>query len=1242
MSFKNLPTLPAQVTIIWEDYRGNLHQAHHEVKQAYAKTTTSSLQTHLQTKLMLGILCWLQGDLKQARTYIDAVIAQSDDDPKLRLRAHSYHYLIEYFAHLGSPASASLMTLAGQSDWSIESYAKKHEIEWQNLIKKITDSWTTLETTFIHDILQNVLVFRLLTDGMYLMDQQKINALLPKILAQPMQFRAQAQDGSVQVAAYVDRLLAEICWRADYIDDARNFLGSAFERYKNSADEHGEALCWMLLGDRMCAPTSTPLVWNYIIQEGDWSNQLSPIREAQEFSKKVPDIETAKVAYESAEELFSNLDAQRGIAMIHLRRAYLAALDNNYSDVIFWAKSAYEKFHQTGDMVHAQLARTHELMGLVGLDKVDKELAVSIAQWGKSSEQINYAKGLAIFCVRVARGWQTLQGDYDRTIACVELAQKMFEEVEAKDNVAQCLFDRGRVYLEIGDRIAALASTESAYEIYTRLVTQYPKRAKASWQKQVMVLDQVSAIYLGMPDAPANLQRSIERLEELSNTEPTNDSLELFGEETFATTVRDQVQMRLELSQVMSRVMQAADKRAAGYPDEAEKLLKQAYNRTETVSNEQKDFLQANVLRVLKDYDKAAQAFQRFLDAGGIRANFTGELVQKMIKRFAGAGQALADTSTPINFGFAMQFFVRVQHYELAQQYADTLDEIGTDSWLYQDINVWERLTTFGELHEGLGQFQQALGYYDDAIRQLEKQRITFRQDHHRNAFAGTVTAQALYFYAARTAIKIASQTQSQQQQYIAQAFRYAEQGRTRSLLDMIGSHSTTVSDKTLQLRQLNARLSQYRKLLTQELNAEQPTSELIERYRQKVQQDEAAFRHLTGQLPKSLSTDVSPLNKLQTTLSVDMLLLEYYFLEDDLLIWQISRDDVSVHHRKIDHAEINQFVRQFIEAIRSRDANTILTVGSKLRSILLEPCRDNINNFKRLVIVPYGSLYRLPIQALPWDNDQPLITTHILSQLPSANTLNYIQQPAINVQSSKALVVGNPSKMAYVPPNVLNTKPVPQQSLSAAESEALYVASRFITSVLFTRDSATKANFLAALDDAKAVIHLATHSVLSDNTPLLSAILFANGETLTVDELIGMTLNTQLIVLSACNTGSGEITRGGDVDGLMRGVLTAGANATILSLWAVDDVSTSLLMGKFYDYLQNYDVAEAMQQAQKAILSMSKQDQHAAIVNLQNGVDEYRNVRSIRFGKIQANSDSKDRDFRHAYFWSPFVYIGI
>ncbi|MEO0851916.1 MAG: CHAT domain-containing protein, partial [Cyanobacteria bacterium J06648_11] len=122
-------------------------------------------------------------------------------------------------------------------------------------------------------------------------------------------------------------------------------------------------------------------------------------------------------------------------------------------------------------------------------------------------------------------------------------------------------------------------------------------------------------------------------------------------------------------------------------------------------------------------------------------------------------------------------------------------------------------------------------------------------------------------------------------------------------------------------------------------------------------------------------------------------------------------------------------------------------------------------------------------------------------------------------------------------------------------------------------------------------IVHFATHGLLEYGQPMASgirdvpgaiALVPGQGEDglLTSEEISTFNLRTDLVVLSACDTGRGELT-GDGVIGLSRSFIAAGAPSVIVSLWSIPDAPTAGLMTEFYRQLQQgQDKAQALRQA--------------------------------------------------------------
>lgn len=146
--------------------------------------------------------------------------------------------------------------------------------------------------------------------------------------------------------------------------------------------------------------------------------------------------------------------------------------------------------------------------------------------------------------------------------------------------------------------------------------------------------------------------------------------------------------------------------------------------------------------------------------------------------------------------------------------------------------------------------------------------------------------------------------------------------------------------------------------------------------------------------------------------------------------------------------------------------------------------------------------------------------------------------------------------------------------------------------------------------------IHIATHGFVNSEKPELSGILLAQDNTTNEDgilysgEIYNLNLNADLVVLSACETGLGQLKRGEGVIGLTRSLMYAGADNLIVSLWRVADKSTSRLMVDFYTEVLNVSTSN------KAI-SFKEQ---------------------LRNAKLKTIKDGK---YANPFYWSPFVLIG-
>ncbi|MBD1899517.1 CHAT domain-containing protein [Trichocoleus sp. DQ-A3] len=322
-----------------------------------------------------------------------------------------------------------------------------------------------------------------------------------------------------------------------------------------------------------------------------------------------------------------------------------------------------------------------------------------------------------------------------------------------------------------------------------------------------------------------------------------------------------------------------------------------------------------------------------------------------------------------------------------------------------------------------------------------------------------------------------------------------------------------------------------------------------------------------------------------------------------ELFIWVVQPTG-KVAFRRVDLKPLRQQDNSFEKLL----ANSRILYGpniqkgeaarAQLHQVLIEPIADFLpkDANSHVIFIPQGGLFLLPFPALKAPNGKYLIEQHTILTAPAIEVLDLTQQQQQRVEelhrtsldSKNVLVVGNPT-MPKMPTTKAGQTPQPLAPLPGAEREALTIA-KLLNTQAIVGDKATKVEIVQQMPQAR-VIHLATHGLLDDIQELgiPGAIALAPSKNdngfLTAGEIFDLKLNAELVVLSACHTGRGKIT-GDGVIGLSRSLISSGVPSAIVSLWAVPDEPTTLLMTEFYRTVQkNPNKAQALRFAMLATM---------------------------------------------------------
>ncbi len=290
------------------------------------------------------------------------------------------------------------------------------------------------------------------------------------------------------------------------------------------------------------------------------------------------------------------------------------------------------------------------------------------------------------------------------------------------------------------------------------------------------------------------------------------------------------------------------------------------------------------------------------------------------------------------------------------------------------------------------------------------------------------------------------------------------------------------------------------------------------------------------------------------------------YFVGEKLLIFILNEDKLIVEESKVTEREISKKTEQFRKIIdilekeedpdrinkKIEDAENVL---NWFYSVLIEPIKEHLSS--DLVIIPHKNLHLIPFKALK--GSKYLLEDHKISFAQSASSLQFLRSST----QDKSLVIGNPTC-----------------DLDYAESEAIEIA-KTLKADLILRDDAKKEKIIEQIKN-KDIIHFACHGCFDKYYPLFSGIKLNDGILNAID-FMNIELNSNLVVLSACDTAIGTITHGDEIEGLIRSIHYGNCRFIIASLWKVMEGSTKELFLNFYN--ENGDMVDNIRQAELKLL---------------------------------------------------------
>ena len=335
---------------------------------------------------------------------------------------------------------------------------------------------------------------------------------------------------------------------------------------------------------------------------------------------------------------------------------------------------------------------------------------------------------------------------------------------------------------------------------------------------------------------------------------------------------------------------------------------------------------------------------------------------------------------------------------------------------------------------------------------------------------------------------------------------------------------------------------------------------------------------------------DILSVEAVQKGLNADQTLLEYFVGDSSIFIFVINKDKATVTEVKKDFP-LEQWIQEMRTGIctpflASKSPNLVeltnryVDVALKLYDKLVAPLQKGQNILRgSVIIVPDAVMGNLPFDALlvekPTNIARPqtfnyLLNNHKISYCYSATLLNEMVNKRHRQMPSKLFLGVAPLFSKVDKANSIHKSKFEPIDNALEVNKLQHIMGG---DTLIGRE-ATKAAFIEKAKNYR-ILHLSTHGKMDDKIGDYSYLAFAKitdtteHELLYTRELYNIELNADMVVLSACETGIGELQRGEGIISLARAFAFAGSKSIVTTLWKVNDTATKDVMLLFYQHLK-------------------------------------------------------------------------
>jgi len=562
------------------------------------------------------------------------------------------------------------------------------------------------------------------------------------------------------------------------------------------------------------------------------------------------------------------------------------------------------------------------------------------------------------------------------------------------------------------------------------------------------------------------------------------------------------------------------------------------------------------------------------------------------------------------NYGFALNFF---QHSLIAGSPGftnpniaknpsiskDNLNNILLNSLTYKAMAL---LMLYKSDTTRVDYLKNSTACFSICLNMIDMFRSTYQDENSKLFLSGN--EKSTFSNALLAQVKLYNKTKSPAD--LEQAFSLSEKGKSAVLLSHLRNKEAQnigriPEDLLAQDASLKSEIYFYNKQVHDQKLSQTPDEAKIKLWNSRL----FDLSHKQDELIKSIEKNypvyynlkydnsVISIDEIQKKLTPRQAIVEFTLSDSILYTFAVTKNNKQLFTASIDTSFFNnlQTLRTELSGkefnnYSGTDFKVFVEASYSLYRSLLLPIESAIKG-KDLIIIPDGELGYLSFDVLL--TQMPDTTKNLYGKLPyliKESALSYA--PSVTTffdELNKKGADNNGRILAFGPDYGPDNTALDQKDengklfrnslpVLANIQDEINSLKKYFNVKVFLGENATETAFKKNAADYK-VLHLAMHTIINNENPLYSKLIFfkPKGDTLddgmlNASELINMELHADMAVLSACNTGSGKMRKGEGIMSLSRDFFYAGVPGIIMTAWAVEDRSGVKLMENFYKYI--------------------------------------------------------------------------